>query len=210
MIRRPPRSTLFPYTTLFRSHRLGGRRGVPAPKEDLGQELPAADVRAHPMAQEDERGRRVAGLLEHPPERLVEQGVDLAHPIAELRRGIGIMERRGLVVQVPEVVAHAVRLREDAEEEIPALAVEDVAEQARLDRDRLPQAAKEEVEGLVRPIDVVAAALEIWPTGMRDRVRAVRSLNLLEELGRVAADADRAVHAPAAQEIGRASCRERV
>src|SRR3989475_7122350 len=30
MIRRPPRSTLFPYTTLFRSHPLGGpaRRGV--------------------------------------------------------------------------------------------------------------------------------------------------------------------------------------
>src|SRR3712207_8671790 len=25
MIRRPPRSTLFPYTTLFRSRRLGGR-----------------------------------------------------------------------------------------------------------------------------------------------------------------------------------------
>src|SRR5438045_6914623 len=25
MIRRPPRSTLFPYTTLFRSHRQGGR-----------------------------------------------------------------------------------------------------------------------------------------------------------------------------------------
>src|SRR3712207_7010264 len=29
MIRRPPRSTLFPYTTLFRSaHHLGGRGGV--------------------------------------------------------------------------------------------------------------------------------------------------------------------------------------
>src|SRR5256885_17249699 len=28
MIRRPPRSTLFPYTTLFRSIRLGMRRGV--------------------------------------------------------------------------------------------------------------------------------------------------------------------------------------
>src|SRR5258705_8471768 len=28
MIRRPPRSTLFPYTTLFRSHRRGGARGV--------------------------------------------------------------------------------------------------------------------------------------------------------------------------------------
>src|SRR5690349_23202312 len=28
MIRRPPRSTLFPYTTLFRSHRLDLRGGV--------------------------------------------------------------------------------------------------------------------------------------------------------------------------------------
>src|SRR3989449_3061930 len=27
MIRRPPRSTLFPYTTLFRSHQLAGLRG---------------------------------------------------------------------------------------------------------------------------------------------------------------------------------------
>src|SRR3712207_7004608 len=28
MIRRPPRSTLFPYTTLFRSHRLQFQRGL--------------------------------------------------------------------------------------------------------------------------------------------------------------------------------------
>src|SRR3712207_8590282 len=32
MIRRPPRSTLFPYTTLFRSHDVGGRDG-----DQLGQ-----------------------------------------------------------------------------------------------------------------------------------------------------------------------------
>src|ERR1035441_4503854 len=31
MIRRPPRSTLFPYTTLFRSGRGGGRGGPQAP-----------------------------------------------------------------------------------------------------------------------------------------------------------------------------------
>src|SRR2546422_1452321 len=37
MIRRPPRSTLFPYTTLFRSTREGGRR--------LGDELEARAVR---------------------------------------------------------------------------------------------------------------------------------------------------------------------
>src|SRR5437660_2696443 len=30
MIRRPPRSTLFPYTTLFRSHRKDGEAKVPA------------------------------------------------------------------------------------------------------------------------------------------------------------------------------------
>src|SRR2546429_7178574 len=28
MIRRPPRSTLFPYTTLFRAHGIGGNRGA--------------------------------------------------------------------------------------------------------------------------------------------------------------------------------------
>src|SRR5258705_13048401 len=34
MIRRPPRSTLFPYTTLFRSVGGAGRRGQPAPAGD--------------------------------------------------------------------------------------------------------------------------------------------------------------------------------
>src|SRR6266487_5161062 len=32
MIRRPPRSTLFPYTTLFRSTWAGGRRSRPSPR----------------------------------------------------------------------------------------------------------------------------------------------------------------------------------
>src|SRR2546422_7911016 len=43
MIRRPPRSTLFPYTTLFRSHRHGSiAQEVDAPGADvLGQSFPA-------------------------------------------------------------------------------------------------------------------------------------------------------------------------
>src|SRR3712207_8293778 len=41
MIRRPPRSTLFPYTTLFRSP-LGGRRHSPGGREQAS--LPAGDV----------------------------------------------------------------------------------------------------------------------------------------------------------------------
>src|SRR5256885_5480709 len=44
MIRRPPRSTLFPYTTLFRSrHRAGPRRQVrlrPAPDGDIHPAFP--------------------------------------------------------------------------------------------------------------------------------------------------------------------------
>src|SRR2546422_7272655 len=32
MIRRPPRSTLFPYTTLFRSHNDGMARGIARPR----------------------------------------------------------------------------------------------------------------------------------------------------------------------------------
>src|SRR2546426_8267295 len=50
MIRRPPRSTLFPYTTLFRSHQPGlvqgdGRRGLPELVHRRGQ---ATRVRPDP------------------------------------------------------------------------------------------------------------------------------------------------------------------
>src|SRR2546430_12538169 len=38
MIRRPPRSTLFPYTTLFRSHRSHRRPDPPDAEEQSGRE----------------------------------------------------------------------------------------------------------------------------------------------------------------------------
>src|SRR5256885_4797978 len=37
MIRRPPRSTLFPYTTLFRSAAQGGARAIEVPLDDEGR-----------------------------------------------------------------------------------------------------------------------------------------------------------------------------
>src|SRR5258707_10626909 len=62
MIRRPPRSTLFPYTTLFRSAALwGGRRAGAVPRRRRGggvgfpRGLPDAD-------------RGTARTEEHPPE----------------------------------------------------------------------------------------------------------------------------------------------
>src|SRR2546422_2248068 len=44
MIRRPPRSTLFPYTTLFRSVRLG--RAAPRLKQEATLEVGALESRA--------------------------------------------------------------------------------------------------------------------------------------------------------------------
>src|SRR5215471_15319849 len=55
MIRRPPRSTLFPYTTLFRSHR---RRGVPRARDPRAQRRVARE--AHPGDVLREGGRQAA------------------------------------------------------------------------------------------------------------------------------------------------------
>src|SRR3712207_9572042 len=65
MIRRPPRSTLFPYTTLFRSERLGAALGVPV-RLGLGDGRLAEEVdrRGHaalPQAAQD--GHGVVGRL---------------------------------------------------------------------------------------------------------------------------------------------------
>src|SRR5258705_8445216 len=48
MIRRPPRSTLFPYTTLFRSHHRGHRRR--APGADAGAVRGSGPGRGRPAA----------------------------------------------------------------------------------------------------------------------------------------------------------------
>src|SRR3989441_9379602 len=59
MIRRPPRSTLFPYTTLFRSHGEGGALRVAQPP---GAELPparGARRRGHDVAQDRRPGKGV-------------------------------------------------------------------------------------------------------------------------------------------------------
>src|SRR2546427_10601626 len=67
MIRRPPRSTLFPYTTLFRSHRLDG-----AVREDL---VEAGYGRAEP-------GRQLTGRLRHGVADVPEAHARLAGEIA--------------------------------------------------------------------------------------------------------------------------------
>src|SRR5438876_3167539 len=60
MIRRPPRSTLFPYTTLFRSHQLRRRLGA-APK--LGPEItPCSTVGPRKADRQRHRDRKSTRL----------------------------------------------------------------------------------------------------------------------------------------------------
>src|SRR3989442_4110446 len=69
MIRRPPRSTLFPYTTLFRSHRPG-----------------VAPVQHDRFLVRFDRTARVAQLALHPAEQavsLVRRGIDRHDPRSE-------------------------------------------------------------------------------------------------------------------------------
>src|SRR5438132_3249246 len=58
MIRRPPRSTLFPYTTLFRSHR-GGHRPpqLPQPARRSGGGGAHGPVRQRPRPEDERAGR---------------------------------------------------------------------------------------------------------------------------------------------------------
>src|SRR5260221_7803056 len=59
MIRRPPRSTLFPYTTLFRSiEDRRHRRGVGGQADDLFPALPRADLGHGDSARIDMFGHR--------------------------------------------------------------------------------------------------------------------------------------------------------
>src|SRR3712207_7204380 len=66
MIRRPPRSTLFPYTTLFRSDRL---RRIQQLTSELGMNLAGVE-RVLEMERELERMKRRMSSLEREAERM--------------------------------------------------------------------------------------------------------------------------------------------
>src|SRR2546430_9817822 len=82
MIRRPPRSTLFPYTTLFRSHSCKARRGhLVVLKHIVGHQGPAS-VGRHPDAERrgsvkpierEATGREVGGRSEEHTSELQSQ-----------------------------------------------------------------------------------------------------------------------------------------
>src|SRR5260370_31555062 len=64
MIRRPPRSTLFPYTTLFRSHRLAGSVAVGAGSMSEWWLLPALVAGVYAVAVAEERSEEHTSELQ--------------------------------------------------------------------------------------------------------------------------------------------------
>src|SRR3712207_1127450 len=83
MIRRPPRSTLFPYTTLFRSVRGQVVEGKPKTRSgedrrvDIGQRTIGA-LMAHRFAQDDERQQWGSGYTDNDRVFAREDGTDLS------------------------------------------------------------------------------------------------------------------------------------
>src|SRR5256886_9371541 len=102
MIRRPPRSTLFPYTTLFRSYDHGsgaaaqGRGALPRPAEGRGGERRRAG--------EGQAPRRVRQPAPRYPERRIKlerKDGDLSMRVMGILSPIG-MGQRGLIVSPPK------------------------------------------------------------------------------------------------------------
>src|SRR3712207_6670545 len=110
MIRRPPRSTLFPYTTLFRS--IGNRLGL-EPVNVLNPDgtISESGAEFEGMTREDARRAVVEGLRER----------GLLGPVREYRHRVGHCDRCGTVIEPWLSEQWWASMRELAEPAIEAL-----------------------------------------------------------------------------------------
>src|SRR2546426_2139352 len=128
MIRRPPRSTLFPYTTLFRSRELGHERGdllVLRPARPRRREIDVVrgiEKVAHAGGEDVVLFRLHAALAERGPvhhlqvdlepdllELLLADEREVVHPLVLLRRheADGLARVAGLLEEAPRLVSVA-------------------------------------------------------------------------------------------------------
>src|SRR6266496_6572369 len=101
MIRRPPRSTLFPYTTLFRSPLA---LGDDDPQELLSLVLLEGRVVQQDLGERTDRGERCAQLVAYRGNEIVLEPVELAQPLVrapQFRRGG--LERARLLLEAAAV-----------------------------------------------------------------------------------------------------------
>src|SRR3712207_6857499 len=92
MIRRPPRSTLFPYTTLFRSaggalRRFDTRRFDPAPAQvDRALAALAHAARRRPFARRADRAEALQVLLDRKSTRLNSSHANISYAVFCLKK----------------------------------------------------------------------------------------------------------------------------
>src|SRR3712207_7776600 len=87
MIRRPPRSTLFPYTTLFRSHRDPADRGVRG--DDLaGRPLAVGEELVAEASGEDRKRGAEAGEEDRKSTRLNSSHANISYAVFCLKKKI--------------------------------------------------------------------------------------------------------------------------
>src|SRR2546425_9179521 len=101
MIRRPPRSTLFPYTTLFRSLGLEPERSQQPPAPDSQQKLllqPEICAASVQLAGDAPDGRRIRGVVARSEEHTSELQ-SLAYLVCRL-----LLEKKKTVQSHPEDV----------------------------------------------------------------------------------------------------------
>src|SRR3712207_7505972 len=99
MIRRPPRSTLFPYTTLFRSNPALGVRGLRVARRDPGLLERQLDAIAEAAARTGSTPWVMAPMVATVPE---------AAGFAAAVRARGLVP--GVMIEVPSAALHAERL----------------------------------------------------------------------------------------------------
>jgi hypothetical protein len=106
--------------------------------EHVVEEVRAVVMGRHPVGEQHVRDVAGPKPLQMVGDHRVEPPVHLPHGVASQTRGDrGIVPRVRGIVEVPELVPHAMRLAEHVEEEIPAAAVEQIERGAPLALDSL-------------------------------------------------------------------------
>src|SRR3712207_8568337 len=101
MIRRPPRSTLFPYTTLFRSRGRRRPRQPPPHLEDASPELPAPDrVRPTPRRLRPARAQGLHLLRDRKSTRLNSSHANISYAVFCLKKKSHFVHVRDFLVDI--------------------------------------------------------------------------------------------------------------
>ena len=103
-----------------------------------------------------EDSRTVAGRCGDRGHRPVDPAIHALERIADRTRDLGVVRGMGRVVQMPALMARAVRFREDLDEQIPRLLREEVQREFDLLVDRRLERRHELVEGAGRRANPVA------------------------------------------------------